>query len=138
MPKIERQTKREVEATIQDRVRQALGKMPDVSMYRNHVGTFEDKRGFWVKTGLGAGTSDLVGLVTVPIDALYRAGVTRVGVFTAIELKKPDAHEHGQHEVEQRAWLSLVRGMGGAAPEFITSEAEALDAITRIRGGMLR
>ena len=149
MPKIERAEKRTTEATIQDKIRAALGKMPDVTMYRNQVGRYycvdpgkakaRGLDGFWVTTGLGPGTSDLVGLVTVPIDALYRAGVQKVGIFSALEVKKADAHgEHGEHETEQREWLEFVRGRGGAAPEFCTSASSAIEAVTRIRGGRLR
>ena len=149
MPKIERAVKRATEATLQDVVRRALGKQDGCTLYRNQVGTYfcvdpgkakaRGLDGFWVTTGLGPGTSDLVGLVTVPVSALYRAGVADVAVFTGIEIKQATAHgEHGAHETEQREWLAFVRSRGGAAPDFVTSEAEAVDAVTRIRGGMLR
>ena len=67
MPVIERRPKVAVESSIQDRILLAVAPMPDVRLYRNLVGTYETARAGSIRTGLGPGTSDLVGWLTVPV-----------------------------------------------------------------------
>ena len=138
MPKIERRAKKVVESTVQDQIVKALSQMPDVVIHRNLVGTYETVRAGWIKAGLGEGTADLVGWLSVPIGPSpgYPFGPSagcRVARFLALEVKRPGGdNEHKAHEAEQRAWLELVRLRGGVAG-IVHSAAEAVDLIEKAR-----
>ena len=93
-----------------DRIVDILSRMSNVVIHRNLVGTYETVRAGWIQAGLGVGTADLVGWVTV--DTPY--GV--MARFLAIQVKQPGRDKrHKEHEEEQARWLSLVRNMGGIA-----------------------
>ena len=151
MPVIERRPKVAVESSIQDRILLAVAPMPDVRLYRNLVGTYETVRAGWIKTGLGPGTADLVGWLSVPCAAavpVYSSaggfeimGYARDGVegtrhvarFLAVEVKKEGrAKDHKARVEDQAAWLQFVRDSGGIA-DFVTSVEEALNLINRGR-----
>ncbi len=60
-----------------------------------------------VHAGLCDGSADLVGIVSVPVRLLDPDSVA--GLFTGIELKA----EHGGAKPHQRAWLKVIRSLGG-------------------------
>lgn len=128
MPKIERQVKRDVEHTVQDRILKAVASMPDVRLMRNLVGTYETVKAGWIKAGLGPGTADLVGWITVPC-----AGTRTIARFLALEVKMVGGMgKQVEREAEQAAWLDFVRRMGGIG-EFVTSAEEACAILEKAR-----
>jgi hypothetical protein len=80
------------------------------------------------------GVSDIIGIKTVRVADLVAAGVEEVGVFTAIEVKKPGWRPPGEdaksyrHYAEQKKFVEAVRERGGLA-FFATSIDEVIDAI---------
>lgn len=101
------------EVDIQAAIRAALSKMPDVAIYRNNVGKLQDRFGATVAYGLGVGTADLIGSLTMSV----RERVTDVHVDSvnrkfarslAIEVKRP-----GERPTDdQRRWQDHVRAHG--------------------------
>jgi hypothetical protein len=83
------------EAEIQVEVRKAMGKEPDLVLWRNSGGVAE-KEGRTQRFGLQVGASDLV-------------GIGPGGVFVAWELKSAT----GRLSDEQRRFLALVEKRGG-------------------------
>ena len=140
MSKIERTPKRRTEATIRDEVRAALGRIPGVTLYDNRERLVKiGDRDVWMPGIGGKGFPDLAGFVTVPIEALYRAGVRDVPVFATMELKMPGAdRKHGGHEDGQRGVIETLAGLGTATCGFVHSAEEAEVVVRRWRGGMLR
>jgi hypothetical protein len=106
------------EADIQRAIRLALGRCPDVGLWRNNVGSFRDQQGRYVTFGLCPGSSDLVGILRPS------------GRWLALEVKRP-----GQKpRPEQEGFLQFIRSMGGFAC-VVTSPEEALAAVERARKG---
>lgn len=84
------------ESQLQDAIRLALGREPDLVLWRNNCGSAVMRNGFRVTFGIGnPGGADLIGI--------YR------GRFVAIEIKTPI----GRQSPEQRAFQSLVERKGG-------------------------
>lgn len=106
------------ESEIQAAIRTALGKLPDVRVWRNHVGALRDERGVTHRFGLAVGSADLVGMLAPS------------GRLIALECKS----ETGRLRPEQRAWMQLVRDAGGFAC-VVRSADEALAAVERARRG---
>ena len=108
------------ESTIMRKIQLALAKH-GVRLFRNNVGTLQDKDGRYIKFGLCVGSSDLI-------------GYTATGRFIAVEVKVPGK----QATPEQQAFLDAVVTCGGIG--FVAhSEEEAerkyndsLTATTRI------
>lgn len=111
----------ERETTIQAAIRLALGKEPDLTLWRNNTGRaqYEAEDGpRRVRYGLVKGSSDLVGILGP------------AGRFVALEVKRP----RKKPTEEQRMFLDLVRSRGGFAA-VVDSVASALAAIERARRG---
>lgn len=108
------------ESEIQAAIRTALGQLPDVVLWRNHVGKVQDQRGQWHAFGLAVGSADLIGMLR-PRGRLF-----------ALECKSA----RGALRPEQKSWLALVRAWGGFAA-VVRSPAEALAALERARAGAL-
>lgn len=106
------------ESQIQADVRAALGRLPDVIVWRNHVGVLRGEDGRTHRFGLGVGSADLVGVIAPS------------GRLLALEIKS----DAGRLRPEQRAWLDCVRAMGGFAA-VVRSADEALAAVERARRG---
>ncbi len=70
-------------------------------LFRNNVGALQNKEGTWIRYGLGVGTSDLVGWLTVDGAAM----------FIAVEVKS----ESGRVSPEQTNFINAVRAAGGRA-----------------------
>lgn len=109
------------EARIQQAIRLALGREEGLVAWRNNTGVLVDRRGQRVRYGLCRGSSDLVGVVTMP-DGLGR--------FAAWEIKGPD----GDLTEEQNQFLRLVRRLGGFGCE-VRSVDDVLASVGRCRAG---
>ena len=106
------------ESEIQAAIRAALGALPDVCLWRNHVGQLRDESGRVHRFGLSVGSADLVGVLAPS------------GRLIALECKSAT----GRLRPEQRAWLDVVRRFGGFAC-VVRSADEALAAVERARNG---
>ena len=81
------------ESRIQDEIRLALGRIPDLVLWRNNCGFDAERK---VRYGVGnPGGADLIGV--------YR------GRFVAVEVKTPT----GRQSDEQRTFQQLVERKGG-------------------------
>lgn len=99
-----------IETTIQQQIRLAVGTQPDTRLFRNQCGALPDPRtGRLVTFGLARGSADLIGWRTITVTPEMIG--TRLAVFTSIEVKTPT----GRLRPEQQAWLGIVRGSGGIA-----------------------
>lgn len=111
--------------------RKALGREPDLTLYLNSKGRW-DAGAFKSNPGLGTGTYDLVGMLTVEV-AVYDHDDTRpqpIARFIALEAKTGKATE----SKEQVLFGELVRRRGGFAAVF-HSVKEAVACIERARRG---
>jgi hypothetical protein len=105
------------ERDVQQAIRLALGRLPDVVLWRNSTGVARPNDRV-VRYGLCVGSSDLIGLLAPS------------GRFLALEVKTAA----GRTSLEQDQFLALVRRRGGFAC-VVRSVAEALAAIDRAREG---
>lgn len=125
------------EAVIQSEIRLAIGRDPDVVLWRNSAGTaehFDAKSGRVRKQtfGLTIGASDLIGLVRVPVIVVGRAERPAVARFLALEVKRPGKNP----TEEQELFLALVNEKGGVAA-VVRSAGEALEVIAKAKAGTL-
>jgi hypothetical protein len=108
------------ETDLQQRIRLALGQLPDIRLWRNNSGKLPDPRtGRWVQFGVASpGGSDLIGYrsITITPDMVGRT----VAVFTAIEVKTPT----GRATPAQRHFIDHIRRAGGIAG-IVRSVADA-------------
>lgn len=111
------------ESEIQHAIRIALGRLPDVRVFRNNVGV-ADVRGAKIRFGLCKGSSDLIGFIRLEINGVKTAR------FMALEIKTAT----GKATEEQVLFMAMVRGFGGFAC-IVRSVEEALAAIERARRG---
>lgn len=99
-----------LETTLQQEIRLALGTHPQTRIFRNQVGSLPDPRtGRLVTFGLAKGSADLIGWRTITVTQAMVG--QRIAVFTSIEVKTPT----GRTRPEQHAWLSVVLAAGGIA-----------------------
>lgn len=102
------------ESEIQTEVRLALGREPDLCLWRNNIGVAE-ARGHKIRFGVGGpGGADLIGV--------FR------GRFVAVELKTPI----GKQSEEQQTFQRLVERKGGVYV-VLRSAAEAVAWIERLK-----
>lgn len=96
------------ETPIQNLIRLFLSKIGVIN-WRNNTGALKDKDGRLVRYGLHPGSSDIIAIKSVIITPEMVG--TRVGIFTAIEVKVPGkgAKPH------QRRFLAAVKNAGGLA-----------------------
>jgi hypothetical protein len=123
-----------LEAEIQHEVRLVLGTQSGCVWWRNNVGQAEfvspEGRVSRVRYGLSEGSSDLIGLVAVPITQAMVGNV--IGRFCALELKAPGASTAKDRAEKQRMFRDLVNRMGGYA-EVVNDPQQALPALNRAR-----
>ena len=99
-----------LETTLQQQIRLAIGINPETRLFRNQVGSLPDPRtGRLVTFGLAKGSADLIGWRTITIGPEHVG--QRIAVFTSIEVKTPT----GRVSPQQHAWLSVVLAAGGIA-----------------------
>ncbi len=108
------------ESVIQSEILAALGQRPDVRLFRNaqFEGEVLDRRTGrtrHVRAGLGTGTSDLIGWLTIAGRAY----------FLAVEVKTST----GRASPEQTAFVQQVQHHGGCA-FFATSAQQAIEQLT--------
>ena len=118
-----------VEGKIQSDVMRALGALPDLRIFRNTVGTaatFNSTTGKtqYVTYGLGTGSPDLVGMLTVSVFGHPFAR------WFCLEIKRPGASPRP----EQVQWAKAAR-LFGCFATHVTSVDEALAAVERARKG---
>ena len=113
------------ETDLQQRIRLALGLLPDVRLWRNNSGKLPDPRtGRWVQFGVASpGGSDLIGYrsITITPDMVGQ----RVAVFTAIEIKTAT----GRATPAQKHFIEHIAKAGGIAA-IVRSVAEAQRILT--------
>lgn len=78
-------------------------------LLRNNVGTYQDKKGNWVKYGLCVGSSDLIGWM--PITVTREMVGMKIAVFVSVEVKT----ETGKATPEQLNFIEAVNLAGGVA-----------------------
>lgn len=119
------------EAVVQQQVRLAMARLGG-QVWRNQSGAMEDKTGRIVRFGLSNDSAalnaaiksaDLIGITPMTVQP-HHVGRT-VGVFTALEVKRPGWHltlgdKRGQ---AQKRFLDIVVGVGGMAG-FVTDPAD--------------
>lgn len=118
------------EQDVQNAIRLAAAESRQVILWRNNTGALKDASGRLIRYGLGNDSaavnkifksSDLIGIRPLRIRPDH-VDLT-VGVFTAIEVKRPGWTVNDRSEA-QRNWLELVGQWGGLAG-FATSVDEA-------------
>jgi len=104
------------EANILHRIMLALGKRPDVRLFRNNVGVATFPDGSRVAYGLAPGSSDIIGWqrITITPDMVGQS----VAVFIAIEAKGPK----GRVSDKQVNFIETVNKFGGKAGVAHTPE----------------
>lgn len=116
------------EASAQQRIRLAESKR-GARLWRNNVGAATASDGRHIRYGLcndsqalnrQIKSSDLIGVTPVVITPGMVGD--KIGVFTAIEVKKPGwCYTATDREAAQFAWIELILGLGGIA-KFSTGE----------------
>lgn len=106
------------EAQRQRDIREALGREPDLVLWRNNVGVANHTNGIATRYGLCVGSSDLIGILAPH------------GRFIALEVKT----NRGCTTPEQDLFLALVRRKGGFAC-VVRSVSDAVQALQRARNG---
>lgn len=113
------------ETDLQQRIRLAVGLLPDVRLWRNNSGKLPDPRtGRWVQFGVASpGGSDLIGYkaITITPDMVGQ----KVAVFTALEVKTAT----GRATPEQRRFIEHIRSAGGISG-IVRSTNDALRIAT--------
>lgn len=116
------------ESALQRDVRLHLGQKPDLIIWRNNAGrVFNEESQQWIQYGLCVGSSDLIGVLTVPCEWPLQC----LGRFFAAEIKT----RTGRVTPEQDAFLALVNAKGGYAC-VIRSVEEAEEHYQRARKGL--
>jgi hypothetical protein len=108
-PRAKRASGKQRESYINDAVKEWRKVRPDVTIFRNNVGSYEYAPGKWVRYGLCNGSSDFIGYqsVTVTPGMLGK----KVALFLALECKTED----GVLRPDQEAFINAVRDAGGKA-----------------------
>lgn len=105
-----------IESQIQDAVRLALGRDPDVCVWRNNCGALQDARGRFIRFGVASpGGADLIGM--------FR------GRFLAIEIKTAT----GRQTEDQVRFQKLVESRGGIYL-LVRSAEDAVAQISALKG----
>lgn len=90
------------ETAIQNAIRKVLGREPDLALQRNHVGSVLGVDGFHHTFGLGKGSFDLVGALTIRVpDTIVQGG--RVARLFCLEVKTPTGAATKEQRTS-RAW----------------------------------
>jgi hypothetical protein len=117
------------ESSIQRDIRLHLGQKDDCQLRRNNVGAWQDGHGNWIEYGLGEGSSDLVGLVTLDM------ATPRLARVFCLEIKKPGGRTSKTRKEQQRLFRDCINKAGGYAAE-VSSVEEAEEAYQRARAGL--
>ncbi len=131
-----RPAKRAGESEIVRRIREAVGALEGVTIWRNNTGMLEDRHGTKVRFGLCEGSADLVGIVQMRRPVYVNGavagyavdGFSGVGRFFALEVKQPGK----KPTAAQHAFLDLVRSLGGYGA-WCDSVSDALAHVEKAR-----
>lgn len=119
------------ESKILADIRLALGREPDLCLWRLSAGGAVSRAGHTYRAGLSVnGAADLIGILTHRDLFINGEECPPVGRFFALEIKS----EGGRVSADQQCWLSLVRARGGFAA-VVRSVLEAKSALARARLG---
>lgn len=110
------------ETDIQTEIRRALGRVPGLALKRNNVGLDTGRQGRPVRYGLGKGSPDLVGVLTL-------AGERPVALAFAIEVKGA----RGRPSRDQLLWHNQARERG--MPVFICRSKD--EAVCSVKGWIM-
>lgn len=97
------------EAAVLQAIRLALGRHPNVRLFRNNAGVLRDQHGRPVRFGLHPGSADLIGYRRLLIQPEHVG--THLAVFASIEVKTAK----GRLTEQQRHWAEVVCAAGGLA-----------------------
>lgn len=97
-------------------------------IFRNNVGSLQDRHGQYVTYGLCPGSSDLIGWTPLKITS-NMVGKT-VAVFTAVEVKDPSKRSKATEE--QDYFLKVVEATGGIA--FLSHSPD--EALSQLRSAI--
>lgn len=124
-------------------IRKALAELPYVALFRNNTGVLKDVRHRPVRYGLGIGSPDLVGWVTmedvfIPLSnaeaiAGVRPLIRPLSRFFALEVKR----EGQKPSPEQREWLQRINRAGGYAQVVYSVEQAKSAAVEAAAGHQL-
>jgi hypothetical protein len=121
------------ESQILAAIRVALGREPDLVLWRLSQGGAVSRKGQTYRAGLSVnGASDLIGILSETVDQCVDYDHARrvVGRWFCLEIKSAK----GIVSNEQRMFIQLVRQKGGFAA-VVRSVPEALAALERARRG---
>ncbi len=124
------------ESVLLAEIRKALGKEPDLVLWRLSQGGAVSRAGHTYRAGLSVnGAADLVGILTWPgLFVEYSDRDERIcpaiGRFFALEVKTA----RGRQQDDQVLWGNLVRQRGGFYA-VVRSVADAIEALKRARRG---
>ena len=102
MPPVKRVPKKRLEKDILTDIREYLASRNDVKIMRNAQAYVEFPDGHRARCGLGVGSPDLVGSLTLIKDGMA------IAVALGIEVKRPGE----KPSTEQKAWVRVMEGMG--------------------------
>ncbi len=109
------------EAKLQTESRLALGREPDIVVWRNHVAKAKTPDGRTHTFGLGQGSADLIGACRIEITEQHVGRV--LAAMFAVELKGSG----GRLRPEQKLWLAMVGSYGvRSGTAYTTEEAMAI------------
>lgn len=112
------------ETSLMLAIRDAVNMQRDARVRRNNTGRLQDRKGRWVTFGLGIGSPDLIGEVTI------QWGSRAVARAFHLEVKLPGEAP----TVDQLAWHDEARRRG-VFVAVVRSVDEAMRAIDRCRAG---
>lgn len=99
----------------------------DVRVFSNQVGVFESFVGNMVRTGLGTGSSDIIGIIA-PSGRFLSAEIKLPHEFIRVAKMITGTIKMTPHIDDQYRWLKMVNRMGGVGLFACTAE-QIIDAI---------
>ncbi len=132
MIELPRRAKKTKETPIVTAIETALNRIPGVWAFRNNVGALEDPHGRWVTFGLGTGSPDVVGYITIDGPDGPAAGLP---CGFGLEVKTPHARNaHPEIQAGQEAWRGLARDRSVGAARSSRQPRQIVVAQGRIAG----
>ncbi len=129
MIELPRRAKKVKETPLVTAIETLLNRIEGVWAFRNNVGALEDPHGRWVHFGLGTGSPDIVGQITIPGPIACGFGL-EVKTFHA-------RNAHPEVQAGQEAWRNLAAARGMLCAK-VTSEDQAREAVEWFRAEFLR
>lgn len=118
-----RKPKRKTETALTREIMVALNRLPGVHVFRNNTGALTDGGGRLVYYGLGTGSPDLVGWMTVV------HGCLPIARFLGVEVKVAGRETaHPETLENQDRWRDMINSAGGMYIR-VTSVGDAIAAV---------